>query len=178
MSSFALSLVSRSLFLTAMSTSSVAGLLAIAFAVSCLNAALSNSSPSLPDKCVNIRLDDSQRIYLAGSGQKGSIGPRGLPGKIGPKGEKGEQGLRGIVGLRGLKGSKGDDSGVTGLENRLAAAERFITELLAFRKSVLEALGCFVNTFNSCKAAMDTGCSSDGVYYLKPPGVQTRFKVR
>ena len=155
----------------------------IALSLTIANVMASPSSPtsSPSDKCVNIRLDDSQRVYLTGRGQKGSIGPRGLPGKIGPNGEKGEQGLRGIVGLRGLKGSKGDDSkgddsGITDLETRLAAAERFITELLAFRKDVLE--GCFVNTFNSCKAALDTGCSSDGVYYLQPPGVQTRFKVR
>ena len=121
-----------------------------------------SSPPTSPcDKCVNIRLGDSQRIYLTGSGQKGSIGARGLPGKISPNGGKGEQGLRGIVGFRELKGSKEDDNGITDLENRLAAAERFITELLAFRKSVLE--GCFVNTFNSCKAALDTGCSSDSV---------------
>ena len=161
-----------------MSSCSVARLLAVAFAVSWLNVTLSSSSPSPLDKCVNIRLDDSQRIYLTGSGQKGSVGPRGLPGKIGPKGEKGEQGLRGIVGLRGVKGSKGDDSGITDLENRLAAAERLITELMEFRQNITETAGCLLTTFSSCKAALTTGCSNDGIYYLQPPGVQTRFTVR
>ena len=57
-----------------------------------------SSPPTSPsDKCVNIRLNDSQRIYLTGSGLKGSIGPRGLPGKIGPKGEEGEQGLYAVL---------------------------------------------------------------------------------
>ena len=140
----------------------------------CHGLSIKSANFSVADKCVNTRLDDSQRIYLTGSGQKGSIGPRGLPGKIGPKGEEGEQGLRGIVGPRGVKGSKGDDSGMTDLENRLAAAERLITELMAFRKNA----SCVVNTFSSCKAALDTGFSDDGVYYLKLPRVETRFKVR
>ena len=150
----------------------------IVLSLTIANVMASPSSPtsSQSDKCVNIRLDDSQRVYLTGSGQKGSIGPRGLPGKIGPKGEKGEQGLRGIVGFTGLKGNKGDDSGITDLENRLAAAERLMTDLMAFMANATER--CVVNTFSSCKAALDTGCSGDGVYYLQPPGVQTRFKVR
>ena len=63
---------------------------------------------------------------------------------------------------------------MTDLENRLAAAERLITELMAFRKNA----SCIVNTFGSCKAALDTGCSDDGVCYLKLPRVETRFKVR
>ena len=161
-----ISQVSRSLFCSV----TIAPSLTIANVM----ASPSSSTTSPSDKCVNIRLDDSQRIYLTGSGQKGSIGPRGLPGKIGPKGEEGEQGLRGIVGPRGVKCSKGDDSGMTDLENRLAAAERLITELMAFRKNA----NCVYNTFSSCKAALDTGCSDDDVYYLKLPGVQTRFKVR
>ena len=133
------------------------------------------SSLSPTDKCVNIRLDDSQRIYLTGSGQKGSIGTRGLPGKIGPKGDKGGQGLRGIVGPRGGKGSKGEDSGITDLENRLAVAEQLITELMAFKQNITE---------NRCIATsiyytgLETGCSNDGIYHLQPPGVQTRFQVR
>ena len=140
--------------------------------------ASSISPPTAPsDKCVNIRLDDSQRIYLTGSGQKGSIGLRGLPGNIGPKGQKGGQGLRGIVGPRGVKGSKGDDSGITDLENRLAAAERFITELMEFRQNITERWCLSNTTFKSCKAALDIGCSSDGVYYLQPLGNQS-FKVR
>ena len=148
----------------------------IALSLTIANVMASPSSPptSPSDKCVNIRLDDSQRIYLTGSGQKGSIWPRGLPGKIDPKGEEGEQGLRGIVGPRGVKGSKGDNSGMTDLENRLAAAERLIAELMAFRENA----SCVVNTFSSCKAALDTGCSDDGVYYLKLPGDQTHFTVR
>ena len=152
----------------------------IALSLTIANVMASPSSPptSTSDKCVNIRLDDSQRIYLTGSRQKGSLGPRGLSGKIGPKGETGEQGLRGIVGPRGVKGSKGDDSGITDLKNRLAAAERLITEPKEFRQNITGTAGCLLCTFSSYKAALDTGCLGDGVYYLQPPGVQTRFKVR
>ena len=159
---------------------SLFGSVLIALALTIANVKASPSSPptSPSDKCVNIRLDDSQRVYLTGSGQKGSIGPRGLPGKIGPKGEKGKQGLSGIVGPRGVKGSKGDNSGITDLENRLAVAQQLITELMEFRQNITESW-CLANTtFKSCKAALNTGCSGDGVYYLQPPGVKTRFKVR
>ena len=160
-----------------MSSHSVARLLSIAIAVSCLNARLSNSLPSPQDKCVNIRLGDSQRIYLTDSGQQGPIGPRGLPGKIGPRGEKGEQGLRGIVGPRAEKGSKGDDNGFMDLKKRLTAAEQLITELMVFRQNITESGRCLFNTFKSCKAALDVGCSDDGIFRLKPSGVPTPFKV-
>lgn len=149
-------------------------LLSISITLSLAIANVMGSPTRSPDKCVNIRLDDSQRIYLTGSGQKGSSGPRGLPGKIGPKGEQGDRGLRGIVGPKGIKG---DSNGVRDLENRLAAAERLIAELVEFIHVNVTVIRCRLFTFGSCKAALDTGCLGDGVYYLQPPGVQGPFQA-
>ena len=154
---------------------------------------LSWSSPVPQDKCVNIALDDSQRIYLTGGGQKGDTGPRGPPGKVGPRGYRGEQGVQGSVGPKGVKGSKGDDSGIDELTRRMTAAEsllkqfRNITESLRVVESDLETFQrnnseslCLsgTNGLLSCKDALKKGCTSNGVYWLKPPGVQERFQVR
>lgn len=147
----------------------------IALTLTFLTTVVSEPTPSPNDKCVSIRLDDSQRIYLTGSGQKGAVGTRGLPGKIGPKGDKGEKGFRGRVGPEGKKGSKGNDSGITELERRLVVAEQMIAELQnvtdLFRKP------CSATTFESCKAALENRCSANGVYYLKPATVSMPFRA-
>jgi hypothetical protein len=80
-------------------------------------------------KCVNIKLDDSQRVYLSGSGEKGSVGPIGPPGKVGPRGETG---ISGPKGSKGEKGSKGDSNvlAIKMLQTRLTSAERIISNLL------------------------------------------------
>ena len=119
---------------------SVGCFFAIAFALACLKDRLGNSSPLPQDKCVNFRLDDSQRVYFTGNGQKGSVGPRGLPGKEGPKGARGERGLPGTTGDRGEKGSKGDNSGIGPIQSRLTAAEQRISELIALTQNDTEQL--------------------------------------
>ena len=158
-----------------MSSYSVAGLLVIAFAVSSLNGTVSSSSRSTLDKCVrlDIRVVHSQKAYFNGVDQNRTTVP-----KVGPKGEKGERGLRGIVGPKGGKGSTGDDSGIKQLENRLAEAEQLITELMAFKGNITEKGGCFFNIFKSCKAALEVGCSGDGIFHLQPKRGQSVFKVR
>jgi hypothetical protein len=148
----------------------------IALTLTFLTTVVSEPTPSPNDKCVSIRLDDSQRIYLTGSGQKGAVGTRGLPGKIGPKGDKGEKGFRGRVGPEGKKGSKGNDSGITELERRLVVAEQMIAEL----QNVTDMFRKYCNTtiFESCKDALENRCSANGVYYLKPATVSMPFRVR
>ena len=156
-----------------MSSYSVGRWFATALALACLKARSSYSSPSPQDKCVNFRLDDSQRVYFTGSGERGSIGPRGLPGKAGPRGEKGDRGVPGVV---GGKGSKGDDSGIGDIQIRLTAAEQHISDLTALiQKISIRNLEVFV----SCKSVLGAGfAATDGVYRLQPPGVTEPFWVR
>ena len=154
---------------------SVGRFFAIAFALACLKARLGNSSPLPQDKCVNFRLDDSQRVYFTGNGQKGSVGPRGLPGKEGPRGVRGERGLPGTTGDRGGKGSKGDNSGIGPIQSRLTAAEQRISELIALTQNNSRRLNTLEGA--SCKAALDAGLTTDGVYLLQPPGVKKPFQV-
>ena len=159
-----------------MSSYSVGRWLATALTLACLKARLSYSSPLPQDKCVNFKLDDSQRVYFTGSGEKGSIGPRGWPGKAGPRGERGDRGVPGVAGARGEKGSKGENSGMGDLQSRLTAVEQRISDLIALTQNIsIRNLEGFV----SCKAALDAGfAATDGVYMLRPPGVTEPFRVR
>lgn len=124
-------------------------------------------SSSLPDdKCVNFRLDDSQRIYFTGSGLNGAIGPRGLPGKTGPRGERGErgyQGLTGSSGSRGEKGEKGDTFELLSLTNRIQQLEAAVRSYQPFfaRGRTRE------NPATSCRLLSPIGAES-GVYWLRP----------
>ena len=155
---------------------SVGRWLATALTLACLKGRLSYSSPSPQDNCVNFRLDGSQRVYFTGSGEKGSIGPRGLPGKTGPRGDRGDRGVPGTVGTRGEKGSKGDSSGIGDLQSRLTAAEQRISHLMALIQNISVRN---LESFASCKAVLDAGfAAADGVYLLQPPGVKTPFQVR
>ena len=152
--------------------------LATALTLACLKARSSYSSPSPQDKCVNFRLDDSQRVYFTGSGEKGSMGPRGLPGKTGPRGVRGDRGVPGVPGVvqgKGEKGSKGDNSGIGDLQSRLAATEQRIAHLIALTQNISKRN---LEVSLSCKAVLDAGFVTDGVYILRPPGVTEPFWVR
>ena len=155
-----------------MSSYSVGRWLATALTLACLKARLSYSSPLPQDKCVNFKLDDSQRVYFTGSGEKGSIGPRGLSGKTGPRGDRGDRGVPGVVGAKGEKGTKGDNKGI---EDRLAATEQRISHLIALTQNISKRN---LEGFVSCKAVLDAGFVTDGVYMLRPPGVTEPFWVR
>ena len=160
---------------------SVGRFFAIVFALACLKDRLGNSSPLPQDKCVNFRLDDSQRVYFTGNGQKGSVGPRGLSGKEGPKGARGERGLSGTTADRGEKGSKGDNSGIGHIQSRLTAAEQRISELIALTQNNSRRINTLEDhelKQTSCKAALDAGLATDGVYLLQPSGVKIPFRVR
>jgi hypothetical protein len=64
------------------------------------------------------KLNDSQRVYLSGSGEKGSVGPIGPPGKVGPRGEKGSKSDSNVLAIKML-------------QTRLTSAERIISSLTA-----------------------------------------------
>jgi hypothetical protein len=70
-------------------------------------------------------LGDSQRLYLSGNGQKGSVGPTG------PSGKRGLKGISGYFGPKGEKGSRGDGSvsAIARLQTGLTAVERLISNM-------------------------------------------------
>ena len=116
---------------------------------------LSRSSPLPQDKCVNLRLDDSQRIYLTGGGEKGETGQQGPPGKVGPRGHTGKIGIIGSAGPKGEKDSKGDDSGIDELRQRLTTAENLIADLVTFRENITKKVERLSNYSLSCKDALE-----------------------